>query len=322
MIELRCTALTPMFCYGTDQNSPEIRAASIKGMLRYWWRVFNPNKTKANLLQAESELFGDTNSKSPFDIIIQEDAINKINSALPADECYIVEGAHNAEINVLDYLAYGRYDFGTHTFSSYIPPGSRFTIKLWNQKLKEADLRLLINYLKIGGLLGGIGSKSRNGYGHFLIHDNLVTENEILDLRTENDISDYLAVSEKVRIFQTNNTFDNWNKALGIIGKSYYKVRTDGIFESQHHYEKRAYVGFPVNTLNQEDKEKVKQIGRVRRLKRHAKSLYMSIVPDNNTLRGYLIYFPHNYFYKPHEYLSEMNRFCDLLALCPDLMEV
>ncbi len=78
MIELRCTALTPMFCYGTDQNSPEIRAASIKGMLRYWWRVFNPNKTKANLLQAESELFGDTNSKSPFDIIIQEDAIIKL----------------------------------------------------------------------------------------------------------------------------------------------------------------------------------------------------------------------------------------------------
>lgn len=34
-----CKIITPMFLAGADGQTPELRAASIKGALRFWWRA-------------------------------------------------------------------------------------------------------------------------------------------------------------------------------------------------------------------------------------------------------------------------------------------
>ena len=38
-IEAAYQVVTPLFCAGADPKRPELRCASFKGVLRYWWRA-------------------------------------------------------------------------------------------------------------------------------------------------------------------------------------------------------------------------------------------------------------------------------------------
>ncbi len=56
---LELETVTPLFMYGADQNHPEIRAASIKGVMRWWWRAVAGNiYTIDDMRYKESEIFG------------------------------------------------------------------------------------------------------------------------------------------------------------------------------------------------------------------------------------------------------------------------
>ena len=51
-IEEKLTLITPCFCAGADQNKAELRAPSIRGQLRWWFRVLG------GTAEQEKELFG------------------------------------------------------------------------------------------------------------------------------------------------------------------------------------------------------------------------------------------------------------------------
>ena len=57
-IILKCEIVTPMFCYGADGKTPELRAPSLKGALRFWWRAIHPNLDLERLKKEETEIFG------------------------------------------------------------------------------------------------------------------------------------------------------------------------------------------------------------------------------------------------------------------------
>ncbi|WP_345894648.1 type III-B CRISPR module RAMP protein Cmr1 [Phaeodactylibacter xiamenensis] len=40
-ITFHCKVITPMFLAGADGQTPELRAPSIKGAMRFWWRALN-----------------------------------------------------------------------------------------------------------------------------------------------------------------------------------------------------------------------------------------------------------------------------------------
>ena len=42
-IVFECESVTPMFMYGADGKTPELRPASVKGVMRFWWRAINGN---------------------------------------------------------------------------------------------------------------------------------------------------------------------------------------------------------------------------------------------------------------------------------------
>ena len=59
--------LTPAFCRGAYQDTPEIRAPSIRGMVRWWFRALNAPPTLGggdrqrnwqNVWEEEKEIFG------------------------------------------------------------------------------------------------------------------------------------------------------------------------------------------------------------------------------------------------------------------------
>lgn len=63
-----------MFTSGADQSQAELRAPSVKGALRYWWRAMRSNLAVNNLnglREREGDLFGDTKHRAK--VVVQVD---------------------------------------------------------------------------------------------------------------------------------------------------------------------------------------------------------------------------------------------------------
>lgn len=71
-----------MFLAGADGTTPELRAPSIKGALRFWWRAMNGHLSLSELKKREGEIFGDNGNRSKFTLFINEKAIT-IGKAAP-----------------------------------------------------------------------------------------------------------------------------------------------------------------------------------------------------------------------------------------------
>jgi CRISPR type III-B/RAMP module RAMP protein Cmr1 len=70
-VTFSCETITPMFMYGADSKTPELRPASIKGVMRFWWRAINGDLPLDKLKKQEYEIFGSTEKKSSFSIKIK-----------------------------------------------------------------------------------------------------------------------------------------------------------------------------------------------------------------------------------------------------------
>ena len=55
---IRCMTTAPVFMAGADQNKPELRAASIKGVMRFVWRAAQRAGDIQKLRELEGSLFG------------------------------------------------------------------------------------------------------------------------------------------------------------------------------------------------------------------------------------------------------------------------
>lgn len=77
--KLKFKIITPILSYGADNSSPrsvpEIRPTSIKGMMRYMFRIAQPTLGVEELLDFENKIFGDAKNKaSPVRLAVVEQA--------------------------------------------------------------------------------------------------------------------------------------------------------------------------------------------------------------------------------------------------------
>lgn len=140
-----------MFLAGADGKTPELRAPSIKGAMRFWWRALRADLVRsgnyADLKKQEGKRFGgtgETASRSSFSI--QVNPIGKRitlsnESLVPHDQG---KGRGNA--------------FG---------PGQQFQVTIRTFRIEIVDE--LIALFHLVAVLGGIGKRSRRGMGAFLI---------------------------------------------------------------------------------------------------------------------------------------------------------
>lgn len=152
-VKINCEVLTPLFNYSIN-NKLELRAESIKGLLRFWWRAKEAYKYSdcISLRNAENKKFGGLIEKegekvyikSPFNILIK----NNLRSE-----------TKKFDKSGLSYL----YFF----LDKYYKPGGEFSIIMISKKKKV--LKEIIELLEIMSVLGGIGSRSRKTGGNFLI---------------------------------------------------------------------------------------------------------------------------------------------------------
>lgn len=71
-IVFECESITPILMHGADGKTAELRPASIKGVMRFWWRAINGNLSLDELKRQEGEIFGSTEKKSSFSVKIKD----------------------------------------------------------------------------------------------------------------------------------------------------------------------------------------------------------------------------------------------------------
>jgi len=170
-IEADFRVVTPLFAGGArPADSVEIRAPAVKGMLRFWWRAMAWARPcyggdLARIREEEAGRFGSTEGACPFRLRVRlQEGENRQDSGAVHPQL----GGDRAGARYLGYglvEAFGSRGRGTKPGQLQRPciePGARFTVELLKPKEIENDI---VEALKVWGLLGGLGSRTRRGFG-------------------------------------------------------------------------------------------------------------------------------------------------------------
>ena len=242
--------LTPMFLGGAkqadnDKSICELRTQSIKGVIRYWYRALvGPDR-----LNGEAELFGSSDTKigvSKLKIAITDKSNINFYGKSKFDEINQYVFKHPTKgftINPLNYLAYGVVDNKRQIIRGALAPGCTFKIKLFLQCSNNIQLNDFYKSLYLMLNFGGLGSRSRKGYGA----TKLLNEEEICngqDWFLKGDITntlkniihnkapikslyskEYSYLDTDTRFWLSKETKNTWEECLSMLGKHYHEWR-------------------------------------------------------------------------------------------------
>lgn len=226
-IEARFRIVTPMFISGADQTKAELRVPSIKGALRFWWRALNYKEEPKRLLEMERNLFGSSDKNF---------GQSKISMSLK--NVNLKSTKIQNKWNVNDWRAYVGYGLSEdqsgkkreNIYRSFLEPDGTFSLIMGS----KGDLSTINDTLKSFSLLGGLGSRSRNGWGSISItgidskwqiptsrEDYTSQLCELLALyRHDEKIPSYSAISKNTEI-KIGPCFNNYFDAFKDISEKY-----------------------------------------------------------------------------------------------------
>ncbi len=171
--------VTPMFLSGADQNHAELRLPSFKGALRFWWRALAAGRFAndlQNLRNAEDSLFGSTRtgvSKVQMRLVSCETVRTaQCGDVLHDAQKVVGEGARYLGYGVMEAFASRKKNTQAgQLLRPCMQAQFRFVVGFRCRGLKNDELTLLQQAIKALGLLGGLGSKSRKGYGSIVLEE-------------------------------------------------------------------------------------------------------------------------------------------------------
>lgn len=169
-ITFECETITPMFLAGADGQRPELRAPSIKGALRFWWRAMRGEMPPHLILEKETQLFG---------------GIGKDNSGQKSKVRIKTKVLKQKVKNPPDRFKYSGVNY--LLYSTYLNNRQAFYDLRFELTLTSFDSDALENAIKAFWLLenlGGLGTRNRRGGGSFKVGS--VTPNETWELLSPN----------------------------------------------------------------------------------------------------------------------------------------
>ncbi|MDE0012121.1 MAG: type III-B CRISPR module RAMP protein Cmr1 [Candidatus Poribacteria bacterium] len=140
--QLNLETVTPMFLRGSDNNTLELRPPAFKALFRYWWRAAVGETNIDTLRQTEGNLFGSTKGRSPLSIRIS--------------------GIANPPSAAYTPLPHRPGGFQSQAYS----PNGRFNLTLTAPVLTKYEKIATLSFL-----LGGVGNRSRRGFGSMRYHN-------------------------------------------------------------------------------------------------------------------------------------------------------
>ncbi len=168
--EFDCEVLTPMFLSGVDQTTCELRAPSLRGVLRYWYRALLGGRgitALPDLHRLETVVFGDTKRGSPLRVRIAGPTFQ------PHELPRIDDHADYQRKSPMGYLWFST-TLGDND-RRYIPAGTVFRVTLSApgrdpEGQRRAALLEAVDAFWLTAHLGALGSRARRGAGSFAAH--------------------------------------------------------------------------------------------------------------------------------------------------------
>lgn len=259
-LELAFKVITPMFLHGMSKK-PELRVPSIRGILRFWWRAtqVREDMTHAELRKIESDIFGGIGDGA-------EDG--KKSALLLRIEPWIIDNRACVSEKMLPHKKQGD--------ANAIKTETIFTIKAKfdEKKISAEELKALFFVVST---LGGLGKRSRRGFGSF---ESVSSEEEtditgklIADLKCLND-GIFGRVKIKDQLMDKIKLINLAGKApkLFSVGIAYPYIKEIEIGKSKDTYDELLkHIGNVSHTCN--SKATGNAIG-----KRQASPIYVSII--------------------------------------------
>ncbi len=266
--------VTPLFMGGANPQSAELRVPSIKGVLRFWWRALALGRLDSveGVRAEEARIFGSTKGQSSVKLRLSPP---KKISRLKKKSVLNYNGVGDVVGEGARYLGYGVIEASGVLVRQCIEyPLEGVLELLFRPNILKDDIKSVEAALIAMSLFGGLGSRSRKGYGSFNL-TNLTKDDEtepvftmpsdldglkgaILSLFDLNDrykimpyhgCPPYTAFSEMTRI-DIIDEGDEPLKLLNSIGekmmeyRSYQKSKT---FYDDHHLLRAAINGDVIN---------------------------------------------------------------------------
>lgn len=307
--------LTPTFLGGADENA-EIRTAPFKEGIRYWWRILYGTKyfDLGKLKETEDLIFGSTENQSNVQLYIKTKTKDELFEKAGFPNGQRIEVSHQGRtmrVNILDYMAYGKYDYvkgnGNVYNVTHIKPKVKIRLDISIKDIGHTDE--IIDSIRMFLSWGGIGSKSRNGFGSMDYKDLSEPKTSFSKkvLLSEN-LKQFPVFSELSKVFISSKPFNSWEEALSDVGIIYKKARS--LLEKPHQYEKRGYVARPIEVKGEKNIPSNIKSGRI------PKPFYLGIRKYENQFINYIICLPVEFYENKSqsEYLKVYNKMTEYFS--------
>lgn len=168
--EFTCQLVTPMLCHGENSKKPEIRVSSIRGALRFWFRAIMGNLTNGDIGETkkwENYFFGGVNNGGQ-----QSKLIIKVRNT-------------DLKTGSFDPLPHKNSNFKIKGFY----PNQTFKIQLisFASNKVHKEFEFFKNLFEFFLLVGGIGQRSRRGFGSLVNEDIIFSGKKDIN----NDINEF-----------------------------------------------------------------------------------------------------------------------------------
>ena len=173
------TFITQALLAGADQNKPEIRAPSIRGALRWWFRVLAGGR---DVREEEEELFGGVHGSdgpvaSAISVRVEDAAIKNNQEAVPLPP--------NTPMGYIGYFAQvSGNKQGVHRTEAghYIGEGSTFTLKIRAVRpVRPERWARLEEAVRAFVWVGALGLRATRGFGRLAEPKHLPTAQAFRD---------------------------------------------------------------------------------------------------------------------------------------------
>lgn len=164
-IEYACSLATPLYGGGVrpgviDETQP-IRAAGLRGQLRFWWRIANgPFESSQEMFQRESAIWGGIASNGP--------AASKVVVRVEAEVPTPQQGTQTHVTHVKDLADYPPYALILEPKANPAVLRADFTFRLGFRLLPQLDGAQRHEFqqaLRWWASFGGVGARTRRGLG-------------------------------------------------------------------------------------------------------------------------------------------------------------
>lgn len=145
--------LSPIFLGGADNRSPEWRASSLKGLLRFWWRAIQVEPELRTLQLREQQIFGGAES------------FGNRPEEQPCKSTFSIQtGVVHAD--VANYPLLPHKHEGSRT--AFVP-GATFTFQLRLRPNPHLSVEQLQALVEASFYLGALGKRARRGMGALVL---------------------------------------------------------------------------------------------------------------------------------------------------------